>query len=155
MKQNLLFKAIALFVYLHITTLSPAQVLIGSLASDEPVLRLNDTELNARLAFTLGGTTLQNAALYSGSDVHGVYYYVRADGMRAGQNIPTRVAVILSKQGSNLVFDAETGCVMECIPQQSGTSCELNIHERCKQQTCTTAGTGGCNVRVVFPSTPD
>lgn len=149
------YNALFASIFLLATTLLPAQVPIGSLASGEPELRLNEAELNTRLAFTLGGTTLQNAELYSGKDVHGVYYYIRADGVRAGQNVKTRVAVILSQREGNLVFDAETGCVMECIPQQPGTSCDLNIGERCKQQTCTPVGAGGCNVRVIFPATPD
>ncbi|MBL7796215.1 MAG: hypothetical protein JNJ90_06910 [Saprospiraceae bacterium] len=141
--------------FLLTTTEAPTQILIGSLASGEPELRLNDAELNTRLAFTLGGTTLQNAVLYSGSDVHGVYYYVRADGVQTGQNAKTRVAVILSQQGGNLVFDAETGCVLECIPKEPGAICNLNIRERCKEQSCISTNGGGCNVRVVFPSTPD
>lgn len=148
-------KAILAGVFLLSTTLLPAQIIVGSLASGEPELHLNDAELNTRLAFTLGSTTLQNAVFYSGSDVHGVYYYIRADGIWAGQNAKTRVAVILSQQDRSLVFDAETGCVMECIPQQPGTTCDLNIRERCKQQSCTGTNDSGCNVRVIFPSTPN
>lgn len=153
--MNTLFKLLVVPALLLHATYSPAQILVGTLASGEPELRLNDAELNTRLAFTLGGTTLQNAVIYSGSDIHGVYYYVRADGVRVGQNVKTRVAVILSQREGNLVFDTESGCVIECIPQQPGTSCDLNIRERCKQQTCTPLGIGGCNVRVIFPATPD
>jgi len=155
MKNNHLFKAIIFFVCQLITTLAPAQILIGTLASGEPELRLNDAELNTKLAFALNGTSLRNAVLYSGSDMHGVYYYIRADGMRAGQTAPSRVAVILSEKDTSLVFDPETGCVMECIPQSPGTTCTLNIRERCKQQSCNSTNGGACNVRVVFPSTPD
>jgi len=155
MKKNLFFKTLVFCVcHLIIAQLS-AQIDVGTLASGEPELRLNDAELSANLAVALHGTTLQNAIIYSGSDIHGVYYYIRADGIRAGQTAPSRVAMILSQKDGSLVFDPEKGCVMECVPQQPGTICDMNIRERCKQQNCTGTNGGGCNVRVVFPATPD
>ncbi len=155
MKKNLFFKTLVFCVcHLIIAQLS-AQIDVGTLASGEPELRLNDAELSANLAVALHGTTLQNAIIYSGSDIHGVYYYIRADGIPAGQTYQSRVAVILSQKGTSLVFDPDSGCVMECIPQQPGTICDLSIRERCKQQSCISTNGSGCNVRVVFPSTPD
>lgn len=115
-------KALLAGVFLLSTTLLPAQIIIGSLASGEPELRLNDAELNTRLAFTLGGTTLQNAVLYSGSDVHGVYYYVRADGVQTGQNARTRVVVYFRNRAAILCSTPKPAASWNAFPKSRALS---------------------------------
>ncbi|MFN0013273.1 MAG: hypothetical protein ACKVU2_01880 [Saprospiraceae bacterium] len=146
-------KIIILLCVQHIAYQALAQINVGVITNGVPSLTMNDAQLSDTLAFVLNGATLQNSTAEIGTDTLGTYYYIMADGIRSGQANPSQIAVILTSNGSTLMFSSGTGCTMECTTSLPCTKCNQTVLERCKRQTCSCgSASGGCNSSITFPN---
>lgn len=146
------FKVPILLVLLAIATRIPAQIKVGELINGEPTLIMSDSELTDTLAFVLNGVTLVNTVAESATDTLGLFYYIKAEGERPNQSVPSKVAVILSLDGNSLLFTNASGCTMECNVNLPCSTCDQVIFEKCKRQRCSCASeSGGCSSSITFP----
>ncbi|MFN0013272.1 MAG: hypothetical protein ACKVU2_01875 [Saprospiraceae bacterium] len=132
-----------------------AQINVGHIVNGVPTLTMSDAVLSDTLDFVLDGAILQNSNAQAGTDTFGIFYYIKADGIRNGHANPSQIAVILTVNGNNLEFTSGTGCTMECRPGLHCTACDQTIYEKCKRQTCSCKpanSTHTCTASITYPS---
>jgi len=128
-----------------------AQIKVGAIVNGAPTLIMTDAELTDTLAFVLNGATLANAVAEAGTDTLGLFYYIKAGGIRISQAYPSQIAIILKPDGNDLMFGG-AGCTMECTISLPCSKCDQVIYEKCKRQRCSCASqSGGCNSSITFP----
>lgn len=153
LKVVLLLLAHTIATQLNAQTLSPIKV--GALVNGVPTLTQTDAELTALFDFVLNEATLSNAAVKTRTDAQGQFYYLGATATRPNQSSPNPIVIVLTQRGDELIFTSSgdgAGCVMECVPRFSCTSCEQTLVERCTSQRCScTSSSGGCGTRIIFP----
>ena len=130
-----------------------AQIAVGTIIDGTPMLTMTNAQLTDTFAYILNNATLSNSTVESATDSLGQLFYIKCAGTRSNQDNPSKIAIILSVNGNNLVFDNSNGCTMECTASLPCQTCDQVIFERCARQRCSCQSpSGGCNSSISFPN---
>ncbi len=142
-------------IWMHTLTVGQTTVTVGQIQNGSPVLTITTAQFNTAMASAFSGSTFSNLQLLSGTDVNGLFYYLKADELISSTT--HHVVIVLEQSGSNINFSSTNGCKMECNWTGSCLGCDQEITEKCKSQRCQcnltdgSGGFGGCSSSISFP----
>jgi hypothetical protein len=151
----------ALFVFMLVLGTHPfangqSSVRVGQLRNESPVLTLKAKKFNKSMAAFFPGTKYSNLQLLSGTDVNGVFYFIKANASRQGVSSP--VVLVMELNGTDINFNSTTGCEMACNWPANCSGCDNEIIEKCKSLRCSCkkagseSGLGGGSCAITFPN---
>lgn len=154
--MKLKFSFILIFA-LGICSLAKSQgsFIVGELQDQTLVLTITEANFNIEMDSFISGRTYSNLELLTGMDSLSQYYYIKADALISSTTYP--VIIVLKKDGTDILFEAATGCEMKCTWSGNCMGCDLEVIIKCQSLRCTcnltdgSPGFGGCNSSMSFP----